>query len=63
MLVSVNDFYLGSLNVCRNPIKMFNLILYHCIFIIKKLMIQALINDFVNRQQDVNIMFPEDIKN
>ena len=41
MLVAVNDFYLGSLNVCRNPIKMFNLILYHCIFIVMELMIQA----------------------
>lgn len=62
MLVSVNDFYLGSLNVCRNPIKMFNLILYQCIFILMKLIIQVLMNDFVNLQQDVNIIFPEDIK-
>ena len=40
MLVSVNDFYVGSQSVCRNPIKMFNLILYLCI-ILMKLMIQA----------------------
>ena len=63
MLVSVDDFYVGSLSVYHNSIKMFTLILYLCIFIIKKLMIQALINDFVNRQQYVNIIFPEDIKN
>lgn len=63
MLVSVDDFYVGSLSVCHNSIKMFTLILYLCIFIIIKLMIQALINDFVNRQQYVNIIFPEDIKN
>ena len=66
----VNDFYVGSQNVYRNSIKMFNLILYNCIFILMKLMIQtcilmiqALIDDFVNRQQYVNIIFPEDIKN
>ena len=45
MLVSVDDFYVGSLSVYHNSIKMFTLILYLCIFIIKKLMIQALIND------------------
>ncbi|WP_235329056.1 hypothetical protein, partial [Bacteroides caecigallinarum] len=54
----VDDFYVGNLSVYHNSIKMFTLILYLCIFIIKKLMIQALINDFVNRQQYVNIIFP-----
>ena len=63
MLVSVNDFYVGSQSVCCDPIKMFNLILYQCIFILMKLIIQVLMNDFVNLQQDVNIIFPEDIKN
>lgn len=25
MLISVDDFYVGSQSVCRNPIKIFNL--------------------------------------